>query len=295
MKKALALLVMILSVGSAHSLADASPITLDGDTKITAGEPWQLRVTVNAGAAGENVQALLFNGFRTFQTQLTLGTGGVAVWQIQQGQITQAGTSLVVVQYGDDRVQQALRVFPEAPTAVDMVTTANAIPAYGDGTATILLLPRDTFGNAPLDSRRFLLDVQYPDGTTTNEPFTYNNGLGRYTLNSQGMQGRVRLSLDDDALTAALELMQIPSVPAVVALSITPDCVLDDGRDVITLSAVVTDAHRAPVSDGTLVVFDWDEGMGYGHTLDGRAPCVYLLRHNQVYIATEHGRLQHNP
>ena len=271
MKKALALLVVILSVGIAHALANANPITLDGDATITAGDAWQLQVTVTEGATGESVQALLFNGFRTFQTQLTLGTGGVAVWQIQQGQITQAGTSRVVVQYGDDRVQKALRVFPEAPKAVDIFTTANTIPAYGDGTAAILLLPRDTFGNTPLDSRRFLLDVQYPDGTTTNEPFTYEDGLGRYTLHSQGMPGRIRLSLEDDALTAALELMQIPSAPAVVASSITPDCVLGDGRDVITLSAVVTDAHRVPVSDGTLVVFEWDEGLGYGHTLDGRA------------------------
>jgi hypothetical protein len=54
-------------------------------------------------------------------------------------------------------------------------------------------------------------------------------------------------------------------------LSLTPACLLDDGRDVLTLEAHVTDDHDNPVVNSTLVEFGWNQGKGSAQIFNGVA------------------------
>lgn len=260
----------LLLTTSARSTDDA-PILLGGRATIFAGDPWQLTLTASHLPAGERVDMVLLNGLQHITGTLTVGTGGVAHWHIPAGTITQAGQSLIIARHGEHETRRSLLVLPQIPVSVELFTTANTIPAYGEGQATLMILPHDEWGNAPRDIEIFDLQVQDMVGASEIHSFHYDGGLGRYTLVSRGEPGRLRLSLIYRDLSATLELMQSPLAPHAIDLILTPRCVLADGRDMISLAAMVSDRHDNTVTDGTLVIFAWDDGFGYGQTVDGQA------------------------
>ncbi|GAB4530048.1 MAG: hypothetical protein OHK0046_50380 [Anaerolineae bacterium] len=245
-------------------------IRLDAAWRIRAGEAWELNVTVDHAAAGEAVTVRVFNGLQRLETTLTLGTGGVALWQVPEGLITQAGVSVVMVQTADVEKRRLLRVIPERLTLLELFSTANIIPAYGEGDTTLMILPRDTWGNPPTDVTSLEARVRYPDGSIRTLLFDYAEGIGWVTMPSQGEPGRVRVQITEE-VAALLELVQAPGTPESVRLHIRPGCVLNDGRDRVTLEAQVSDAEGSPVVDGILVTFTWPGGFGTGRTIDGRA------------------------
>lgn len=238
---------------------------------ISAGDAWVVNITIPNGQPAQEITVVLVNGLQSLKTTLVLGTGGVASWLIPQGKITQAGESVLVVYHGGDEYRQSLQVMPRSPTTLDLFTTANTLPSYGKGVAQIMVLPRDQWGNAADNSESFRLNTIYPDGNRMSKTFVYNNGLGWLTLRSSGNPGRVRLSVEQGLASAALEMLQTPAEPQTISLRVTPDCVLNDGRDRITLSATVTDSHDNAVADGTLVHFYWQALHGYARTIDGQA------------------------
>jgi hypothetical protein len=258
-------------IGAAFLLQGAPRVRLTSLNTIHAGDAWEVTVSVSDSAAGEQVQVMLLNGLRTFEETLTLGAGGVAVWRIPSGQITQAGDSILIVRYNGEQLRRILHVMAEPPAIADLFTTANSLFAYGDSSATIMLLPRDRWGNAPHGTEEFSLDIRYPDGTRIDRTFTYRGGLGHLSLRSQGGPGRVRLALDHDRLDQSLELHQSPGPPHRIALTLEPTCVLNDGRDLLSLSATVHDSGGHFVADGTLVTFIWLDGIGRAQTINGVA------------------------
>jgi len=263
-------LVMGIILIAVMVLAQEEPIRLRARMAIHAGDAWELTIAVADGEAGDQISVALLNGVQVLADRLTLGSGGAAVWRLPPGQITQAGDSLVIVRSGEDEVRRRLRVDPLQPATVDFFTTTNTLLAYGQDSATIMILPRDIWGNAPASSR-FSLTVRYPDGTRLLPRFSYAGGIGWTEVTSQGGPGLVRLATEQGALSAALELQQTPATPHQIDLMVEPGCVLNDGRSVIALRADVRDAYGYAVADGTLITFNWAAGFGYGRTVDGQA------------------------
>ncbi|QPC84960.1 hypothetical protein G4Y79_11495 [Phototrophicus methaneseepsis] len=254
-----------------YAFSETGKITLEGPITLTAGEAWALNITIDNGSVGDTLEASIINGLQVLHETLTLGTGSIALWHIPEGTITQAGESLLIITYGNDTVEQNLAVLPAEPAQVDLFSTMNSLPSYGEGETTVMILPRDLWGNAPPNDSHFSLHVQYPTGESLMYPFEYREGLGYLQLVSQGGPGRLRLSIAQDQLAASLELVQTSGVPSKVELELVPDCVLNDGRDMVTLEATILDSNAYNVVDGTLVTFTWDDGQGYGRTIDGTA------------------------
>ena len=279
-----ALLPMILLVAMAGGLVmvvsarqpdqPGVRLVLEGRTAIIAGQPWALTVRMTGAQAGDTVYLALFNGLQTLEKDVRLTRNGLAVWHIPAGRLTEAGTSLIIARAGTVESQRTLEVISGAAVEADLFSTANTFAAYGEAGATVLLLPRDAWGNPASDTGDLAVEVRFPDSQQATYPFMYTEGLGWARLRSMGGPGRVRLSLVDASVSGTLELLQTPGEPAQVDLSLDPLCVWDDGRDMVTLTAAVHDAHDHPVADGTLVTFSWQNGFGYGLTLDG----VALLR-----------------
>lgn len=263
----------MLSFWYAVSDSDPQPdwVTLEGEAVIHAGDAWELSLAMEDAGVGDTVNVTLLNGLEVIEEKLTLGTGGVAIWRIPENQIIQAGESLIIVQFGDKIVKQSLTVKAGKPVDGVLFTTTHNLPAYGEGSATILFLSEDKWGNMPTVSQAFKLDIRFPDKTPIKEILTYQNGLGRFYLQSSGDPGRVRLSVEQEPVYTNIELMQTAGEPQFITFSITPDCVLNDGRDLITFKAFVTDQTQNPVIDGTLVKFLWSGGLAYGRTIDGIA------------------------
>ena len=246
-------------------------IRLEADEAILVGAPWKLLITIDDALVGDELEVILLNGLLRFDDTLELGTGGVASWDIPRNQIMQTGTSLAIVRYGGEEITKELRVLPDIPKEVDLYTTANAMVAYGRGEATLMILPRDPWGNAPLDFAQLQAIATFANGTEQVIPFEYQGGLGWYDLISVGDPGRIRIELDQGRLEAYLEVMQTPDESHSIILTISPDCVINDGRDIVTLTTEVKDDFGHPVADGTIVTFEWDGGLGYGQTNEGRA------------------------
>lgn len=272
---AIGLIVSLVGMGyvtymSTEPAAQAR-ILLQAERRIDAGDPWQVTVQIPNATAGDTVQIILINGLQTLDTTVTLGTGGIAVWQVPTKQITQAGDSLLIVRYGELETRQTMQVSPLSPNEVDLFTTANTLRAYGEGAATIMMLPRDIWGNPPNTLSETSLDIVYPDGTQASQSFDYTEGLGFLQMRSQGHPGRVRLTLNQRSIEAAMELTQTAGTPQSILINVSPDCILADGRDLVTITATVQAEAGLPVTDGTLVTFTWRDGQGYAQTIDGVA------------------------
>jgi hypothetical protein len=258
-------------MGFAFASADEEPIQVTTRSFIRAGDALSIRVQVNEAVAGDTVDITLANGLNFIDDVLILGTGGVAVWNIESKVITQAGTSLLIVQYNDWVVRQSLRVLPLHTDHINVFANVNNIVAYGEDSTTIIILPEDRWGNTSRNADKFDVQIIYPDTSRVTDDFRRLGGIGLYELVSKGSPGRVRITAESDDVTSLLELMQIPATADKIDLSISPTCVLSDGRDIMTILMDVTDRYNEAVTDGTLLTVRWDDGMGFARTIDGFA------------------------
>ncbi len=253
------------------AFADGEPIQVTMRSFIRAGDALSIRVQVNEAVAGDTVDMTLATGLNFIDDVLVLGTGGVAVWNIESDVITQAGTSLLIVQYNDWVVRQSLRVLPLQIDQIDVFSNANNIVSYGEDSTTVIILPADRWGNIPSDTDQFDVQIIYPDTSRVAGDFRRIGGVSIYELVSKGSPGRIRITAKSNDVTSHLELMQIPATADKIDLSISPTCVLNDGRDIVTISMDVKDRYNEPVIDGTLLTVRWDDGMGFARTIDGFA------------------------
>lgn len=251
---------------------EAPVMLVEAEQTIRAGDAWEARITLSSATAGDTVEVTLFNGLQRLDAVLVLGTGGTALWQIPEGEITQAGLSLLLVHSGTAETRVPLDVHPQPPHELMLFTTANVIPAYGEGETTLLVLSQDMYGNpVALPARQRTASVRFPNDERESVTLTYYNGLAWSSLASQGPPGRVRVQVRSQQITTLLELLQTAAPAALVMLDISPTCVLSDGRDLITLTAEISDRRGMPVVDGTLITFAWDGGFGQGQTVRGHA------------------------
>ena len=264
MKRWLTIIGLMIGVFTVLS----ADVDVDTDDSIQAGDEWTVSLTVADAIAGDTVDVVLVNGLQTFHETLTLGSGGVARWHLPEDTLTQAGESVLIVRHGETESRMQLRVNPERPVTGELFSTGNAIPAYGNGSASVIVLPRDRWGNAPIE-HDFAVNIRYPDGSDVVNDMTYRPGIAWSKLVSRGDPGRIQLRMP--ALDAELDIMQTPGTAQALSLSVKPECIRDDSPDRIMLDAIVTDHRGNNVTDGTLVTFYWQGGQGYGRTVDGRA------------------------
>jgi hypothetical protein len=260
----------------AESTPEATPeavanLVLKAPRQIHAGDAWTLNIRAEPGQAGDKVQAVLFNGLRREDAVLILGTGGIAEWQIPARILTQAGQSLAILRYLNAEARYEFQVLPGSPQAVDLLTTANNLTAYGAAKTMLVALPRDAWGNPPPDTLHINASVQFPDTPAQPVNFRYHAGIGWTWLSSQNKPGRVRIQMQLADAYASLELNQVAGSPARIVFAVSPDCALADGRDLVTLTATVTDESGQAVTNGTLVTFLMENGSGSSQTIDGRA------------------------
>jgi len=269
----IALLCVVLSVRAQTSTPSPS-IVLDAPDTIGAGEAWSLYVNLMSGEAGMLIPIVLLNGLsQTTQTVIT-GTGGIARWDIPAGMTTQSGRSLIIARYGNFEIRRTIRVHAGQAAQTDLLTTTNSMTAYGDSRAMLIGLIRDAYGN-PIDVRgrdsEALLDIRFPDGDKRAFSLTPEIGLVWAWVDSLGGPGRVRVQFSLDQATAGIEIQQVPGTARTVTLTLSPPCILNDGRDLLRLTTDIVDGHGNHVVDGTLVGFTLGTGEGYASTADGRA------------------------
>jgi len=271
--KLISLLVIAIAcvIGFIFASAKSDSIHITMRSFIRAGDAVQITMQVDNAVAGDTIAVTLANGLNVIDATLMLGTGGVAIWKIPEDIVTNAGISMLIVQYQDFFVRQQLRVLPTTTQRIDILSTSNNIIAYGEESTTIMILPEDGWGNVPSDADLYNIHMTYPDTQRVTDKIERFQGIGLYQLVSRGLPGRVRIEATMRDVEAQFELMQIPSVADNLRLTMSSLCVLNDGRDIITLNTHVSDQYDQAVTDGTLVTIYWDDGLGYARTIDGMA------------------------
>ncbi len=267
----LLLLLPLLFAFSGSTAQQAAVVIVRAPAAVTAGAAWSAEIEVTSGSAGEKVDLAVFSGLQHLTEQVTTGTGGVARWAIPANVITQAGEGVLIARYGGEETRRSVRVIPGRAAQADLITTANALRAYGEARGTLIVLLRDEFGNPPRESAEAALTLTYPGGDQTTFMLAHRTGLAWTWFSSMGDPGRVRVHVTAESALADLEVRQVPGEAASITLAITPSCAAPDGRDVIRLSAQAVDSHGVPVVDGTLIRFDLGDGFGFGRVANGSA------------------------
>lgn len=236
---------------------------------VSAGEMTTITIKV-VGTTDRTVDVVLLNGMRRFDQRVGLNRRGVGIWRIAAGELSQSGASLVIVLVEGQTYHHIIPVIASQSATIDLLTSARTIPAYGEGRAMIMVLVSDDWGNM-INNSDLWFNVRYPNGSRNTIRVPLNNGLGWRWIASSGTPGRLRIAATARQQIATLEMFQAAGPPAAIVLTVTPACLLSDGRDVFQLSAVVTDGEGARVADGTLVTFYWPDGQGYGVAANGVA------------------------
>lgn len=241
--------------------------TLDAPSFINAGGALTVKVRAEASTP---ISLRLYNGIQRLATTLIAEADGTATWELPPNTLISSGESLLIATADGATLTQTIQVRVGDIEQVDFLTTANNLIAYGQGQAMLISLVGDRYGN-PVSDFEATVSIQPPNGETEEVPLSIQSGLGWQWFDSIGAPGRVRLTLSAASVRQSLELMQMPAAAAEVTLVLSPACVNDDGRDVITLQARVADEHGLPVSDSTLVSFQWALGGGSAQVFEGVA------------------------
>lgn len=170
------------SFGFIFGWTESDPIQITVRSFIRAGDALQITVQIEDASAGDTATITIANGLNFIDETLVLGTGGIAVWDIEAEVITQAGTSYIITTYGDwvDRIP--LKVLPLKSGHIDLFSSANNIVSYGEDSTTIMMLPEDKWGNIPSSADQFDVRVIYPDTNRIMGKFDLIGGIGLYKL-----------------------------------------------------------------------------------------------------------------
>lgn len=275
MRRLISIILMTLAiVSAAQPQENTATIEIDAPSQLIAGDSIEIQVTVTGALEGETVEAVLLNGVTIHARTLTLGTGGVAVWALNEGQITQAGTSLLQLTYGDVSTQHNIEVMPQDIDAIEAFTSSNSVMAYGDGETRLIVLLSDRYGN-PILQQRLSVQATSPQGETRTRLYEVRDGLGDFPIISIGTAGILRLRVAAFDVERRLTLVQRAAEPANMDMTISPRCVLADGVTTVTLTTVVTDNRGNVVTDGTLINFSWDNGQGSRASVNGMASLTF--------------------
>jgi len=263
---ALASLLLLVAPGNAEQLIS---VALSGDEQIRAGDAWSLTVHAKGIEEGETVTATMLHGISIYQTELVFGSGGIALWEFEQGILTQAGISSVIISKDSYSRDFHLEILADEVENLVSFTTTNSLMAYGDSDTSLVTFASDQFGN-PVDDATLTVRKTSPAGETRVGFASTQNGLANQTISSLGNPGLLRLlvSHGNDAETS-LSIVQLASSPENIEFDLSTNCILSDGLDDLTLTTSVFDRNDFPVTDGQVVIFNWESGVATGITVDG--------------------------
>jgi|GEM_PF-673093 len=254
-----------------EALFASGEMILSAEWEITAGDVWEVTVEVIDGSPGQVIQVIIMNGLQRHDETLQLGSGGIAVLRIPEATLNYAGQSLIIAQAGDEEIRETLTILPDEPQTIDSMTTANSLTAYGERQGMIMSFAADVWGNPVTDDTLLNLAIRYPDSRLVEATYETKTGFIWDWLPSNSMPGRTRLTFSIDDLSDSLEINQTPGIPAQMMVEASPSCLLNDERDVITLTAHVSDGQGYPVTDGTMIRFEWLDGFGTAPVINGIA------------------------
>jgi hypothetical protein len=244
-------------------------IDLVANDQIEAGETWSMRIVVFEAEPEIPVDIVVMNGVQVNTESVMLNGQNEVIWEAPVSWLTSAGTTQIIVQHGDAVATHQLTISAVAPSQLFSFPLGNSITAYGEGNTNLVILAYDDYGN-PIDAYG-IVRITYPDGMRRLQTIIVEDGFAQIAVMSQGEPGILRLATDIDGHTHTTTLVQQPSIASNIAFTITPDCVLSDGRDSLTLGATVTDAYGFAVADGTIVTFRQGESIARGVVFEGQA------------------------
>lgn len=244
---------------------------LSAEWEIIAGDAWQVTVEVEDGSPGQAIQMIIMNGLQRHDKMLQLGSGGIAVLRIPEATLNYAGQSLIIAQAGNMEIRDTLTILPDEPRSIESLTTANTLTAYGQGLGMIMSFAVDGWGNPVSDNTPLNINIRYPDSSQTENTYETRTGFVWDWFPSASLPGRTRLTFSIAEIHDSMEIDQKPGTPTIMLVEATPDCLLNDERDVITLTATIMDSQGNLVTDGTLIRFEWLDGFGTTSVINGVA------------------------
>ncbi len=195
------------------------------------------------------------------QTQDATDAMGVATVPLTSSESTTDLVSTVTATL-DQQTVSAQVVFE----GVEMVVSASPLAILADGRSTSavrVVMKRSTSKIAITGaSLRFATD----QGTIPASASTNSEGVAQVNLTSSTTVGTAHVTvLYGTSLTGRASVNFQESVPTYLQVSATPPVLPADGKSKSEIRAIVSDANRNPVPDGTLVQFELIRGSG---TLD---------------------------
>ncbi|MBN2201358.1 Ig-like domain-containing protein [bacterium] len=209
------------------------------------------------------------------QTQDETDAMGVATVPLTSSESTVDVTSTVSATYGSQTVTTQV-VFE----GVEMAVSASPLAILADGRSTSqvrVVMKRSTSKIAITGAAlRFAADL----GTIPASASTNQEGVAEVSLTSSTTVGTAHVTvLYGTSLTGRASVNFQESVPTYLQVSATPPVLPADGKSQSEIRAIVSDANRNPVPDGTLVQFELARGSGTldrQKTTDNGAASTYL-------------------
>lgn len=266
------LLSVLMAFRNGHAQQPPEPVMLEIITPrhIMAGDSMNIQLSTSL-AADTELTIEIFNGFQHLQSKQIVNAGGTGNWTIEANMLTQSGQGVVIVHYGEMQFRDTFKVLPLAAHRMDLLAASNSFRAYGEGTALVMTLASDMWGNPVGEQSIISLSVAYPNTIPAQLNIRTRIGLAFSWIQSAGGPGRVQLTGTIGDTVATVAMNQVPAAPASIDVSVLPPCFSLINFQSIELLAVVFDSHGSPVSDGTLIAFDWANGQGFAPTINGTA------------------------
>lgn len=195
------------------------------------------------------------------QTQDVTDAMGVATVPLTSSESTTDVTSTVTANYGSQTVTTQV-VFE----GVEMAVSASPLAILADGrsTSTVRVVMKRTTSKIAITGAalRFAADL----GTIPASASSNSEGVAEVSLTSSTTVGTAHVTvLYGTSLTGRVSVNFQASIPTYLQVSATPPVLPADGKSQSEIRAIVSDANRNPVPNGTLVQFELASGSG---TLD---------------------------
>ncbi len=251
------------------------PAVLPADGMSTAA----VTITVSDGfgnPAADGTAVALTSTLSAINPTLATTTDGVATATLKAG--VTLGTGVVTATAGAAVGMAQVEFVPGPPAVIDVTAWPERIPADGVSSAVITATVSDIAGHAVADGTWAFFATTL--GSMEPRLRATQGGVVTSTLRAGTRSGTATVTVAVGAKSGTTTVELLPGPPADLAVTVEPARVWADGVSTATIIATVTDVHRNPVTDGTVVMFTTDLGAFpagetyVAETMDGKAVAV---------------------
>ena len=236
-----------ISANPGYILADGSDQAWISAKIVDAGNSPVVGAPVNFSATAGNLQ-----------TQDVTDANGVATVPLTSSESTSDVVSTVTARFGNQA--KTVQVVFEG---VQMEVNASPLAILADGRSTsaiTIVLKRSTSKIAIAGAN---LKLATDLGTIPASATSNSEGIATARLTSSTSVGTAHVTvLYGTTISGSASVNFQESIPTYLDISATPPVLPADGQSRSTLKAIVSDANRNPVPDGTLVLFEIVSGSG---------------------------------